>query len=343
MDRLFAAAMGKVLATKDMKKALDVDMFTPLAHPPSIARPTQSVADFVVSFLRLRRGDMLLRPICVVGIVSSPQLAFWVAFLNAYFDVASFSSLPIPALARNRRLLQCNAIDATGRAQLALHGSHVLDAVSRHVPPASGVALVLIHEPLGTDGGGGHVTTTTTELSATINGKLVVVLPLSHLPSIHAQAQRVLQVILQHLGLVHCPFFDCVMNASKPRDEAASSTARVLDVCPLCLRKVSLAQPQFNVVRRYNALLVVVTDDDTHRNASAAWDDLRSWCTERLAFITDGNGMPHSHQEATNHAHGSDGHRHIHSRTTCAVDISKLRLLKQRLNKRSSHARGRRC
>ncbi|KAH9141483.1 hypothetical protein AeRB84_014328 [Aphanomyces euteiches] len=282
----FASAMGKPPASQEHKKALDPTFYSSCSDlSASLPRNTaiQTVAAYMASKPSLHLGgDLLQHPIAVVGMgaVHDDVAAFLVPFLNAFFDVTAFQAAPpIPAFAASRlRLLRLPQ-------SAALLDQAVLEVASRHC--SGGTLFVLTSERLS--GAGGSVAKH--EL-LTPDGKSISVVAFASNASVEARSQLTVRAVLRVLGVEPCVFFECVMNA----------LTESLILCPLCLRKVSLVQPQLNIVRRYTRIL-----EATKTQESSFWSTYRLWCKDHLAWLTNGQVI------------------------TPAVDSSKLRLLKKRL------------
>ncbi|OQS04677.1 hypothetical protein THRCLA_20820 [Thraustotheca clavata] len=111
----------------------------------------------------------------------------------------------------------------------------------------------------------------------------------------------VLGTLFKVLGFQECHLFTCLLNA------------KALMLCPVCLRKLSLVIPQFNVVRRYENLQIFFAQ------LTYPWaSDLSQWCLDRLNYITN----------------GAKGRLEISRAPMSTVDKSKLQLLRLKLAKR---------
>ncbi|ETV84926.1 hypothetical protein H257_02823 [Aphanomyces astaci] len=302
MSSDLAAALGKPPASKDLRRALNVDVYSTLESvPPSSSSSVQSVAAFLVAKQTSHLGgDFLQRPICVTSIGSAPNTSLWTPFLNAYFDVSSFHASAISAFAAPRvRMLQC-AVPGL----VALNVQQVVDAASRHCPPSSSTMLVLTCEALSA-----------TSTPVVVNGKLVLIVSVVQPTS---SPQPAVQALLHALGVLPCNFFTCVMNANTGFDITCDIPTFVL--CPLCLRKCSLAVPQFNIVRRYESLLVVLEGGGVAEGGSWAMS-FHQWCDAHTTYITN-NPRPQPLKKPM-------------AAASMAVDVSKLKLLKRRLATRT--------
>lgn len=77
-------------------------------------------------------------------------------------------------------------------------------------------------------------------------------------------------------GMLHCVFFDCLMNGSNHLQE---SDSRPMHLCPVCLRKLQFAV-SFDPVERYRQL--------GSFSRKAGFLDEAEWIEHRLAFIGSG-------------------------------------------------------
>lgn len=83
------------------------------------------------------------------------------------------------------------------------------------------------------------------------------------------------------LGLTHCQTYACVMNGVNNIREADLCP---MYLCPLCLEKMSLAQPSLDVVERYRQLSAFCS--------KIGLTEMESWCVRRLESLLPAPSVP---------------------------------------------------
>ncbi|OQR96797.1 hypothetical protein ACHHYP_13597 [Achlya hypogyna] len=217
MEAALKALVGKPPSSKELRRALEPDLFVPLASNT----PGQSVAAFTQGCAPLTYMVVFQSPeklqhalsVCSIGIPDVQER--WLPLIRAYLDLPAISFLAIPAADRSPVPWTSTADD--GKL----------------------VHLVSLGSPV--------------EFSPT-------------------SIALVLESLLRLTGLATCGLFECLMSSSPS-----------LMLCPICLRKLSLAVPHFNIVRRYEALAAFF-----HQHPVLWAGPFHQWCLDRLGFITNG-------------------------------------------------------
>ncbi|EQC40462.1 hypothetical protein SDRG_02356 [Saprolegnia diclina VS20] len=264
MDAELRRLLGKPPASRELKRALEPDLYM---ERVDLIPGTQSVPDFVATNAPLS-GDRLQHALYLASIDIPLLDELYLPFLAAFFDLGSLQSLAIPAFAASRRHLLLQPIPGSAAA---VHIANVMEIAHRQLPAQAAGLIILTTLPLrGQDRA--LVPSMTTCSSA---GKPVHLLTLPS-PALNAPTiERLLGAFLSLVGIQPCGLYHCVsQHCSQP----------TLALCPLCLRKLSLVIPHFNVVRRYEALVNVckTVPDEWARS-------LHQWCLDRLSFITNGS------------------------------------------------------